>query len=84
LYSFWASIAMNEEDVGGLAEESVEGGSLQDHMAHWAEVLDRWVRRVDRGMGSRVAGTKGQDGADVDDPLSSLDGGSDVSQDVMG
>jgi hypothetical protein len=75
---------MNEEEAGGLAEESFEDGSLQDHMAHWAEVIDRWVRRVDLGMGARVADTNDQGGAGGDDPLSGPDRGSDLAQDVEG
>lgn len=63
MQSFWASNAMKEEEAGELAGGSSEDGSLQDHMAHWAEVLDRWVRRVDLGMGARAAGKKAGDGA---------------------
>jgi hypothetical protein len=73
---------MNEEETGGLVQESFEDGSLQDHMAHWAEVLDRWVSRVDLGMGARVAGTKDLGGAGGDDALSGLNRGSDLEQDV--
>ena len=47
---------MMEEEAGELAGGSSENGSLQDDIAHWAEVLDRWVRRVDLGLGARSAG----------------------------
>ncbi len=73
---------MNEEEAGGLAEESSEDGSLVDHMAHWVEVLDRWVRRVDLGMGARVADTTNQEGSGVD--AAQVDSGTDPAQDVEG
>jgi hypothetical protein len=73
LQSFWASNAVKEEETEELAGGSSEDGSLLDDIAHWAEVLDRWVRRVDLGMGARVAGKEAPD-----------DGGLDPAQDVEG
>ena len=56
MQSFWASNAMKEEEAEELGGGSPEDGLLQDHLAHWVEVLDRWVRRVDLGLGARPAG----------------------------
>jgi hypothetical protein len=42
---------MSEEDAGGLVGSNLDNGGLQDHIAHWVEVLDRWVKGIDRGMG---------------------------------
>jgi hypothetical protein len=64
---------MKEEEAGEVAGGSSEAGSLQDDIAHWAEVLDRWVRRVDLGMGARAARKDTQG-----------DGGPDPAQDVEG
>lgn len=52
---------MNEEETEELAGGSSEDGSLQDHMAHWVEVLDRWIRRVDLGMGRQEDGAEEPD-----------------------
>jgi hypothetical protein len=29
---------------------------LQEHIAHWAEVLDRWVQSIDSRLGRRDSG----------------------------
>ena len=42
---------MAEEDAWGRDGANLEGEGLQDHIAHWIEVLDRWVQGIDRGMG---------------------------------
>ena len=42
---------MAEEDAEGVVGEHPEDGGLQDHIAHWMEVLEGWVRRIDLGMG---------------------------------
>lgn len=73
MQSLWVSNAMKEEEAGEVAGGSSEGGSLQDDIAHWAEVLDRWVRRVDLGLGARATGK--------DAPG---DGGTETAQDVEG
>ena len=49
-----AEMDAEEFDGSNLADEG-----LQDHISHWAEVLDRWVRGIDRGLGR-------QDGAAFD------------------
>jgi hypothetical protein len=64
---------MKEEEAAELAEGTAEEGSLHDHMVHWGDVLDRWVRRVDLGMGGRPAGK--------DEPV---ERGPDHPQDVEG
>jgi hypothetical protein len=45
-----------------LAEQTLrdmDGGELQELVAHWVQVIDRWVERIDQGMG----GTTGADPA---------------------
>ncbi|MDQ6879689.1 MAG: hypothetical protein M3082_18710 [Candidatus Dormibacteraeota bacterium] len=46
---------MAEKESGGSGDaegrDILEDGTLQEHLAHWAEVLDRWVKGVDMGMG---------------------------------
>jgi hypothetical protein len=41
---------------------------LQEHIAHWAEVLDRWVQSIDRRLGRR-------DGAEPEAPQDDADVG---------
>jgi hypothetical protein len=64
---------MKEEEAGEVAGGSSEDGSLQDDMAHWAEVLDRWVRRVELGLGARAAGN-GAPGKGGPDPAHDVNG----------
>jgi hypothetical protein len=47
---------MGEEDAEGSDGGSLEEGALEDHIAHWIEVLDRWVKRVDVGLGRQDRG----------------------------
>jgi len=68
--SFWATNTMAEEEEEGL----------QDHIAHWVDVLDRWVKRIDTGLGR-------QDGAATsngDGELLQMDDGDDVAKGVEG
>lgn len=60
--SFWATNYMAEEESEGLDGMGPEGESLQDHITHWMEVLDRWVKRVDSGLdgSSTTGGDRGE------------------------
>jgi hypothetical protein len=51
--SFWAADNMAEEEEDGL----------QDHIAHWMEVLDDWVKRIDLGLGRQDGEAISLDGA---------------------
>ena len=74
---------MDEENMieENMIEEQEEG--LQDHIAHWMEVLDSWVKRIDLGMGREgeaisldgfdAVGVPPVDGAGAD-PNKGLDG----------
>ena len=42
---------MAEKDAMGVDESNPGDGGLQDHIAHWSEVLDRWVKGIDTGLG---------------------------------
>jgi hypothetical protein len=49
---------MAEKDAEEVDGNNLVDGGLQDHLAHWMDVLDRWVRRIDKGLGRQdgVAG----------------------------
>jgi len=46
---------MVEEGAEGIDGEGPEEGGLQSQIGHWVEVLDRWVKDLDRGMGRNGA-----------------------------
>lgn len=48
---------MFEESAQGIESTDLEGLGLQDQIAHWVDVLDRWVKDLDRGMGRNGADT---------------------------
>jgi len=54
---------MAEEEPEGLDRGNQEDGPLEDHISHWVDVLDRWIKRVDLGMGKRDGDLDGGDGA---------------------
>jgi len=60
--NYWASKQMADEDVESIEGTSVGDDGLQDHIAHWIEVLDRWVKGVDLGMGRRDGDPESPDG----------------------
>ena len=77
---------MGEEEPEGLDGGSLEDGPLRDHISHWVDVLDRWVKRVDLGMGA-LNGDAAQaesDGLEVGDPGLPMDGGVDLPKGVEG
>jgi hypothetical protein len=42
-----------------LAEQTLrnmDGGELNERVAHWVQVIDRWVERIDQGMGGTTDG----------------------------
>src|ERR1700730_13290016 len=53
---------MSAEDAEGLDSAGLEEGGLQDNIAHWVEVLDRWVRRIESGMGRQDGEAASLDG----------------------
>jgi ribosomal protein S12 methylthiotransferase accessory factor YcaO len=38
-------------DAEKLNGDNLEDSGLEEHMAHWADVLDRWVRGIDTQLG---------------------------------
>jgi hypothetical protein len=46
---------MVEEGAKGIESDGLEDGGLQGHIGHWVEVLDRWVKDLDRSMGRQGA-----------------------------
>ena len=51
---------MIEEGAKGIETDGFEEEGLQDHIGHWVEVLDRWVKDLDRGMGRNGADSKSE------------------------
>lgn len=64
--SFWASNQMADEQADSIEGTSVEDDGLQEHIAQWIGVLDRWVKGVDLGMG-RHDGDPGSPDGDARD-----------------
>jgi hypothetical protein len=56
---------MDEEEARGSPDGRSEDGALQDHIEHWVEVLDTWVRRVDLSLGRRNGAAMTGDGDDA-------------------
>jgi hypothetical protein len=75
-------MAMGEEEPEGLNSGSLEDGPFQEHISHWVEVLERWVKRVDQGMGRREADADGSagEGLGVEDPPLQMNDGVDLSK----
>jgi hypothetical protein len=62
---------MAEKDPEGLDGSNLEESGLQQDVAHWAEVLDRWVRGIDTRLGRKGGG---QEHVSADGDAASLDG----------
>ena len=43
-------------DAEKLNGDNLEESGLEEQMAHWADVLDRWVKGVDSGLGRQDGG----------------------------
>ena len=76
---------MVDEESEGLNGEGSEGTALQEHIAHWVDVLDHWVTRIDSGLGRQVvrAGPAGADGGG-DNSLRQMDEVGDLAKGVQG
>jgi hypothetical protein len=57
---------MTDENAESSEGSSGEDGGLHDHIARWVEVLDRWVKGIDLGMGRRDGDPASLDGAGGD------------------
>jgi hypothetical protein len=55
---------MVDEGAKGIESEGLEEEGLQDHIGHWVEVLDRWVKDLDRSMGRNGADTASEPAAE--------------------
>ena len=86
MQSFWASTTMVEKEPDGMDGGSLDDSPLRDHISHWVDVLDRWVKRVDLGMGALDwdVAQADSDVLGVGDPGLRLDGGVDLSKGVEG
>ena len=76
-------MAEDHEEVRGSPDGASEDGALHDHLAHWVEVLDTWVKRVDLGMGRRIGGSK-VGGNRLDESIPQVNDGVDSTQGVEG
>jgi hypothetical protein len=58
---------MAETYVNEPKGNNLGDSGLQEHIAHWGEVLDRWVQSIDMRLGRRDGGDPAapQDEADV-------------------
>ena len=55
---------MTEKDPEVLDASNLEESGLEQDLAHWAEVLDRWVKGIDTRLGRNGSGGElaGRDG----------------------
>jgi hypothetical protein len=53
---------MADENAESIEGTAAEDDGLQDHIARWVEVLDRWVKGIDLGMGRRDGDPASSDG----------------------
>jgi hypothetical protein len=60
---------MAEKDAEGLEGSNLVDSGLEENIAHWAEVLDRWIKSID----TRLGRAPGMDG-DAQAPPSELEG----------
>ena len=47
---------MSEKNSEGLDASNLEESGLNQDLAHWAEVLDRWVKGIDTRLGRNGSG----------------------------
>ncbi len=47
---------MAEEDMPAVEGSNLADSGLQDHIAHMADVLDRWVKGIDTRLGRQDGG----------------------------
>ena len=65
--SLWATTYMTDEESEGFDGRDSEYEALQDHIVHWMEVLDRWVKRIDSGLGRQEGGEASLEGDGTSD-----------------
>ena len=49
--------SLAEQTLPDVSRGEPEPGELNDPVEHWARALDRWIERVDQGMGGTTDGT---------------------------
>jgi hypothetical protein len=62
---------MNGRTDGGAGDQP-DSLEMQDMIKHWVAVIDRWVARMDQGMGGAADGA--EPGVETDSPLDSAPG----------
>lgn len=83
--SFWATTYMADEESEEFGGSGSADEVLQDHIAHWMEVLDRWVKRIDSGLGTQDGGVSTPEGPDDgENALPQMDDGVDFEKGVQG
>jgi hypothetical protein len=48
---------MAEKHADGSKESNLGDSGLEEHIAHWSEVLDSWVKRFDTRLGRNAGGS---------------------------
>ena len=64
---------MAEKSLREAEGNNLGDSALQEHVAHWADVLDRWVQSIDARLGR-------QDGGVPAPALDEADGGAGAEQ----
>jgi hypothetical protein len=47
---------MAEKDMRETEGTDLVGSELKEHVTHWAQVLDRWVQKIDKRLGRQDGG----------------------------
>jgi len=66
-------MAMAERYLKETEGSNLGDGGLQEHIAHWADVLDHWVQSIDKRLGRFDGGVPAP-------PLDEADVGQDAEQ----
>ena len=65
--NLWVTTYMTDEESEGFDGRDSEDEALQEHIAYWMEVLDRWVKRIDSGLGKQEGGEASLEGDGISD-----------------
>jgi hypothetical protein len=69
---FVGAFVETEGGIGRLTSDDADPVELTDMVKHWVSVIDRWVERLDEGMGGAADGA--EPGIETDSPADSAPG----------